>query len=160
MASTKDLLIYEGGDGGELAVLDNDIALGERLLQQVYLCFFGGNVDADTRGDEKPGQVRFDWWGNSLFFNDRKEKQFNSQTERALNRNALNSAGRLAIERAAIADLSSLQAIADITVNVTLPGTNKVQIAVLLKQPDNLQGEQLVILWDNAKKEVIMNYSI
>jgi hypothetical protein len=154
---TKDITIYETGSGGDIAIINNDIALSETLYQQAYLALFGGNVEADTLGNELPGQLRYDWWGNSVLFNTAPFSQFNSQTERALMNNALNSTGRINIQRAAQADLAYLSTIAVVTVAVTLLSVNKLQILINMIEPANQQNVQLQILWDNAKKEVIIN---
>ena len=75
----KDLLLYENGNGGELLINNLDVALVDTLFQQVYICLFGGNIEANTKGNEKKGEQREDWWGNSLMFNNNSEKQFNSK---------------------------------------------------------------------------------
>lgn len=155
--NTKDITIYETGSGGDIAVINNDIALSEALDNQAYLALFGGNVEADTLGNELPSQVRYDWWGNSALLANAVPMQFNSQTERALANNTLNSQGRVNIQRAAEADLAYLATIATVTVTVSVPGVNKVQILVNLQQPGNQQNVQLQVIWDNAKKEVIIN---
>ncbi len=154
---TQDILIYESGDGGELLVSNNDIALVEYLYNQVYLAWFGGNVEADTLSNEPAGEIRFDWWANALLFPNDPGSQFNSQTERALNSNVLNSVGRVNIERAAQADLQYLKDIANITVNVVILSTNRVQLSALLQQPGNLEDKTFVFIWDNAKNELITN---
>lgn len=154
---TKDLLIYESGNGGELAVINNDLALGDQLLQQAYLAMFGGNVEADTLGNEPANEPRFDWWGNSLLFGQNSAKQFNSQTERALMNNALNSTGRVNIQRAAENDLQYLKASADVKVNVAILSTDKVRIDVSLG-PTRSTGEAVLLslIWDSAKGEVVI----
>jgi hypothetical protein len=160
MFDTKDILVYENGNGGEISVLNNDIELAEQLYQQAYLCLFGGNVLASTRGDEIAGELRNDWWGNSLFFSDVAVKQFNSETEKALSENALNSTGRLNILRAVENDLSALKSVADVAVSVQLTAVNEVIINIKLTQPQNQQGASLQLIWDNAKKELIINKKI
>lgn len=157
---TTDILIYESGSGGELSVQNSDIALIEQLYNQVYLALFGGNVAVSTLGNEPAGIIREDWWGNALLFPNDPGSQFNSQTELALLQNALNSTGRVNIERAVKADLSYFGSIADITVNVVILSTNQVQIAVTLSQPSSQQNKTFVFIWDNAKNEVITQQTI
>jgi len=65
--NTKDLSIYESGNGGELIVTNNDLVLSETLFNQVYLALFGGYIEAVTRGDEPINEERLDYWQNSLF---------------------------------------------------------------------------------------------
>lgn len=154
---TKDISIYESGSGGEIAVEGDDIALVEQLFNQCYLAFFGGNIEASTLGNEIETEVRNDWWGNSLLFPQQPEVQFNSQTEKALRSNALNSVGRVNIQRAVDADLQYLNTIADIKSNVVILSTNKVQISVAISQPSNQTEVLYQIIWDNAKSEPIVN---
>lgn len=152
---TQDILIYEAGSGGELSVQNNDIALIEQLYNQVYLAWFGGNIEASTLGNETPDEIRNDWWGNSLLFPNDPGSQFNSQTEKALRDNALNSSGRINIQRSAEADLQYLKSIADVTVNVVILSTNKVQLSATLSQPKGAISQTVSFIWDNAKNELI-----
>jgi hypothetical protein len=38
-----DITIFESGDGGDLALINDDLATIEGLTNQVYLAWFGGN---------------------------------------------------------------------------------------------------------------------
>lgn len=152
----NDIGIYESGNGGEVAIINNDLALGDTLLQQAYICLFGGNVEADTIGNEPADILRFDWWGNSLLFGNDTARMFNSQTERALKNNALTSNGRVNIERAVNADLTGLQAVAGVSVAVNIISTDSVQIAVTLSEPGSNQSQTMLLLWDNLKQAVIV----
>lgn len=156
---TKDILIYEAGSGGELAVQGDDIALVEYLYNQVYLAAFGGNVAASTLGNEPAGTIREDWWANALLFPNDQGSQFNSQTELALRQNVLNSSGRVAIQRAFDADLQYLKSIADISTNVVILATNKVQLSATLTQPNN-QDVTVSFIWNNASGELISDQMI
>lgn len=151
---TKDIAIFESGSGGDIFVDNNDIALVEQLYNQVYLACFGGNIEADTLGNEPAGSIREDWWGNALNFPNDPGSQFNSQTERALANNALNSAGRVAIQRAVEADLQYLSPIAKTTVNVVILSANKLTIQVTMV-PETGQSISVKLIWDNAKLETI-----
>lgn len=154
MFETKDILLYESGNGGEIAVEGNDVALNDQLLQQAYLCLFGGNVLAVTNGNEPQGTLREDWWGNSLFFSQEVGKQFNSVTEKTLMETALNSAGRIKILRAAERDLELLKQWADIVVDVLIPSADKLVISIKLTQP-NKQENTINIIWDGAKQQLV-----
>lgn len=155
--STKDIALYETGNGGDIAIINNDIALGEQLYQQAYLAICGGNVAADTLGNELPTEIRHDWWGNTLIFKDTPVQQYNSQTERALHNNALNSTGRINIAMAVEKDLEYLKTIAEVSVSVSISSVNRVEILIKLSQPSNKQDVKLQVLWDNAKTEMIIN---
>lgn len=154
---TKDILLFESGDGGEMAIVSNDLCLTETILQQAYLAMFGGNVEANTTGVEIESQERNDYWANSLLWADQPSKQFNSNTERILDETPLNSSGRLIIKQAVESDLDYLKLIVNFTVEVSILATNKVQILINFSRKDNLQDKELVLVYDNAKNEVITN---
>ena len=155
-----DILLYETGDGGDMAIINDDIAMIESLYQQVYLHLFGGNVEAVTRGDELSGEVRYDYWANPLLFPDTPARQFNSNTERTLNETSLNSVGRIKILRAVELDLEPLKKFADFTSDVQLETINRLVIFVKMKSPKNTDDRTLKLIWDNAKNEIIYNQVI
>lgn len=148
----RDLLIYETGDGGDLKVLNNDLALTTSLYNQVYLCLFGGNVEASTKGNELNNEKRFDWWGNSLL-----ELNFNSETERTINNVTLNASGRLKILQAVKNDLKPIDLVANYTVEVILENVNRFKILINLTEKLNKQEKIIQILWDISKDEVILS---
>ena len=152
---SRDILLYESGDGGNLLVANNDISLVESLFQQCYLALFGGNIEVNTTGNELDSQIREDWWGNTLFNDKNINKQFNSNTERTLDSVALNTAGRIAIERAVDDDLKLLRNIANFTIKVIILSTNRVKIEILMLRPDKFQDKSYQFIWDNASNEVI-----
>lgn len=147
----RDLLIYETGDGGDLKVLNNDLALTTSLYNQVYLCLFGGNVEASTKGNELNNEKRFDWWGNSLL-----ELNFNSETERIINTVTLNPSGRLKILQAVKNDLKPIDLVANYNVNVYLESSYRFKIVINLTEKLNKQEKIIQILWDISKDEVIL----
>lgn len=155
--STRDINVFESGSGGELAIISNDIGTSEKLYQTIYLALFGGNIEASTRGDEIDGQERFDWWGNSLIFETRQSKQFNSETERVLDSVVLNSVGRLRIQSAVENDLSFIRNIVNFNVNIVILDTNKASINIILESLGTQSDMQLQFIWDNAKNELIIN---
>jgi hypothetical protein len=155
--NTKDILLFEAGDGGEMVIQSNDLVLVETILQQAYLALFGGNVEANTVGDEIPTQERFDYWANALLWPDTPSKQFNSNTERTIQNTALNSSGRIKIQQAVENDLEYLKLIVNFEVSVSILSTNKVEISVRMSKKDNLEDKVLVLIYDNAKNEVITN---
>ena len=158
--STKDFHIYESGNGGELAVLNDDLVLTESLYQSIYIALFGGNVEASTLGNEIISEERFDFWGNSLFFKDRPSKQFNSETERTLEKVAINSSGRLKIKSSVEEDLIFLKKIVNFKVNIVILSTNRIEINLVLESISNQSDKKLQFIWDNAKKEVIIDKTI
>lgn len=140
MASKRkyfDLAIGEAdGNGGDLAMKGNDLAVVYGNENQIYLALFGGNVEQDTPALITNAQT-FDWWGNTLLFGNNRARQFNSKTERTLNEVSLNSSGRIKIESAVKDDLSYLRELgADVTVNVEIIATNTVKIFIKTIYPD------------------------
>tara|TARA_R110002049_G_scaffold64570_2_gene170196 strand:+ start:2041 stop:2466 length:426 start_codon:yes stop_codon:yes gene_type:complete len=140
---TKDIELYESGDGGELSILNGDVSLIETLYQTIYIALFGGMADGT------------DYWANNLLFATKKSKQYVSETEKLLNEVTLNSSGRLKIARAVENDLSFIKSIANYEVNVLILSTNRIEIDILLSS-----GTELQYIWDNAKNEVIINKTI
>lgn len=153
----KDIALYETGDGGDLLINNNDLSSTEILIHQVYLCLFGGNIESDTKGNELKSQIRDDWWANSLIFKNRIKKQFNSRTERILNKVVLNSSGRIEIENSVKEDLKDFTKIISLSVSVKIPSPDRVDILISLKEKENKEQKTLQFIWDNAKKEIILN---
>ena len=158
--STKDLHLFESGDGGELLLLNGDLALSETLFQTIYLALFGGNVEASTIGNEIVGQERFDYWANSLIFKDIKSKQFNSMTEKTLKSVTTNSSGRLKIKTAVENDLIFLKKIINFDVNIVILRVDKIQIEILINSISNQSNKAFQFIWDNAKQELILDKTI
>ncbi|PXX26283.1 hypothetical protein C7967_11545 [Thalassospira sp. 11-3] len=152
---TKDIAISEFGSGGDVAIIGNDLALSEKLLQAIYIALFGGNLEAVTQGNELEGQERNDYWANGLLWSDENNKQFNSVTENTLCNVVLNSSGRLQILSAVEKDLEFLSGIANVDVDVSILTYNRVEISVKISRLDNLQEKQLQMVFDNAKNELI-----
>lgn len=157
---TKDLLLYENGDGGELAILYDDLLLVEELYQQVYIAFFGGNTAQNTKDKYLSGEERFDYWANTLIWKEKPSKQFNSFTERTLNSVALNGAGRIEILRAMEKDLSYLSDVLIATLDVEFLSLNKIKLIIEFKQKSNQENKVLQLVYDNAKNEVILDLVI
>ena len=151
-----DFSIYESGDGGELLMVNNDISLADSLLQLVYISLFGGNTEASTLGNEIESELRYDWWANSLIFGTQPNKQFNSLTEKTLKTTPLSSSGRLEIQRAIEQDLTFLNQVVDIKVEVSIKGSHRVEILVSLNKYKGKENVDLQYLWDNVQNSVIM----
>lgn len=153
---TTDILLYETGSGGDLAILNNDLVMTEALYQQIYLALFGGNIEANTKAKYIDTEERFDYWGNSLIWKDKTTKQFNSETERVLQNNALSSSGRLAIIQAVNEDLRYLTSLLSYTVDVSILSINSLSITVSFIPKSNQQNKVLQLVYDNAKNELII----
>jgi len=125
-----DVAILESLNGGDLFLLGNDLAVVKGNENQHYLAMFGGNVESNTPSIFT-GNERNDYWGNALLWAENETLQFNSNTERVLNTTPLTSAGRLTIENAVKNDLKFLSSVAEVTVAVTFPNLNTVQINIV-----------------------------
>lgn len=155
--NTTDIALFESGGSGDFSIVNDDLLMGESLYQQIYLALFGGNLEASTKQVYTDKEERFDYWGNSLIWNDVKSIQFNSETERAIQNNALNSSGRLAIIQAINLDLGYLSSIITFQVDVSINSSNKLSIIVNFTEKTNQQERTLVLLYENAKKELIID---
>ena len=158
--NTKDINLHESGSGGEMDIVSNDLLMGEVLFQQVYLALFGGNVEANTIGNELVSEERFDYWANPLFFAEIPSKQFNSNTERELQKVVLNTAGRLRIIQVVNEDLSYLTILLNYDVDVQFVGTNLIRIIVNFTQKGSQENRVLQMVYDNAKGELIIEKTI
>jgi len=158
--NTKDINLHESGSGGEMAIVSNDLLMGEALFQQVYLALFGGNVEANTIGNELLSEERFDYWQNPLFFSETPSKQFNSNTERELKEVVLNTAGRLKIIQTVSDDLEYLSNLLKYDVDVQFVGTNHIRIIINFAQKGSQENRVLQMVYDNAKGELIIEKTI
>ena len=154
-----DLSIYETGSGGDLQLKGNDIASSSGIFSMVYMAFFGGNYEITT-GNEIDSELRDDWFGNSLLFDDEPEIQFNSNLQRALNETPLTSSGRLKIEQAAKKDLEFMKSFAEVSVSVSILDDNHVQISVKMKEPENIKEKEFQMIWDSLENEIIIEKTI
>lgn len=154
--NTTDIHLFETGSGGDFAIVNNDLLMGESLYQQIYLALFGGNIQASTKPSYLESEERFDYWGNTLIWKDVKTKQFNSETERTLGNVALNSSGRLSILQAVNNDLDYLKGVVDFTVEVGIESVSRISITVSFSEKTNQQDKVLQMVWDNSKNEVII----
>lgn len=121
----------ESGNGGELTLLSNDLAMAG-IANMVYLALFGGDSD---------------WWGNNFLPN---EQHFTSETETMLRSVALNSSGRQKIEQAVLNDLDFLREVpgTTITVAVSIVSVDRITISI------RINGEQIFFLWDGELQKV------
>lgn len=140
-----DLAVIETGNGGDLQMVGNDLAVVNGIENMPYLAMFGGNKESSVSPSSTIPQSdkSFDWWGNNLLMPSSPSQQFNSLCERAINTTPLNSSGRVTIENKIIADLEFLNKVAKITVSVTIVATDQINIDIRVKQN---QRTQVVII--------------
>ncbi len=150
-----DLEFVDTDDGPDLVMKSRDLSVIEGFQTMVMLALFGGNVAQSTPTERVAGEQAFDWWGNSIFTPNERDKQMNSETERVLMNVKLNSSGRVQIENAVKTDLDFMKKFAIVEVDVTMNGNNRVQIIVRINQPVNLQGNEFIFMWDATNKELV-----
>lgn len=150
-----DLRVIESLNGGDLVKKTKDLSIVEGFENMPYLAMFGGNVEQSTPVNRPESTQMFDWWGNSLLFTDNPSQQFNSITEKTLNEVALNSQGRILIEEAVLADLEFMREFAELEVSVSIIDNDKVEISILIDQPDNKQDKKYEFIWDQTLKSLI-----
>jgi len=155
-----DLALHETGNGGDIQLQGNDLVITGSIFNQIYMGIFGGNPVASTTGTELDTEQRLDWFGNGLLFQDEPEIQQNSTLERTLNEVALNSSGRLQIEEAVKADLAFLRDVAEISVETSVTDIDRIQITILAQEPDNIQEQAFIFIWDATKEEIIIDITI
>ena len=158
--STKDISIFESGDGGELNIINGDLVLSNTLYQHIYISLFGGNVNYPTKGNEVKSQERLDYWANDLIFKDRFNKQYNSLTEQTINKVVINSSGRLKIENAVKQDLSYISNIVELSIDVVILDINRLSINLTLSETSNKSNKLLQFIWNSSKNEIIINNNI
>lgn len=150
-----DLEVVEQGNGGELVKTTNDLSVIFGFQNMIYLALFGGNVKASTPTQRIPTEQDFSWWGNSLLMPQLDGIQFNSETERSLNTVPLTSSGRGLIQQAVEKDLVFMQEFATVVVVVSIIATDKIAIGVRLVQPDNLQKQDFIFIWNATNQELM-----
>lgn len=158
--NTKDINLYESGNGGEMSIVSNDLLMSETLFQQVYLALFGGNIETVTRGDEVIGQERFDYWANTLFFQDNQVKQFNSETENFLINMSYTTSNRLKLIELVKSDLSYVSSLVNFSVDVKFESLNRLLIIINFTEKTNQEDRVLQLVYDNSKNEVIIQNKI
>lgn len=150
MRRTIDIGLFESGNGGDFLLQGNQLATVYGRENNVYIGCFGGNIEENTPAVDNKFRRANDYWGNQLFYRNQPLKQYNSKTERTLKNTALNSSGRIKIENAIKDDLQFLSSRGvEVSVTVTLPGINKVNIQIGTIYPD---GESRLTIITYEKK--------
>jgi len=149
-----DLELIETGNGGDLVKKPKDLNVIFGFQNMPYLAMFGGNPGFITPVNRSVNEQSFDWWGNTLFFRDNVDFQFNSLTEQILMDVALNSSGAAQIEQAIKKDLEFMQEFSNVSVSVSIVSDDKVVIGIVLEEPDNEQNKAFVFIWDATNEEL------
>lgn len=130
-----DIKIYETGNGGDLQLNTNDLAIVYGVENMPYLAMFGGSA----------------WWGNDLLMSQGNGWRFQAETEAVLLATPLNSNGRFLIEAAVKRDLQFLIDGIDgttLTVQTRITDDDKLQMLI------TLNGQLINLLWNPETKQV------
>ena len=144
-------LLYEDGSGGSLSLKGNDIETTRSLFTMFYIALFGGNVEADSKQDKDTSVFNESWWGNSIQLNG--NKFINSKTERTLKGATQTSKDITDIKKAVKADLKRFEYLGKLTVDVTYPKLNWVEIDITIEQESN--ESTVSITWNATRTEPI-----
>lgn len=149
----KNDTIYEDGNGGQLALRNNEILQTDSLATLSYLLMFGGNVESETQKENAPGELKFDWWGNNPSFE--SSTWINSRTEKTLRGIEISNSSRFTIQDAVKVDVKRLEQYGKVTVEVLFPTLNRVKINITIIEPSIKKQERLSIVWDASRNEII-----
>lgn len=141
-------LIESDGNGGDVQLMGNDLAVILNTENQVFLAFFGGNKEQSTNPSNIPADSK-DYWANGLFMPSDPSIQFNSETERALDNTPLTSSGRGIIENAMKKDLEFFSVFGTVDVRVEIVSDDRINAFIRTKQS---KSKERVILVKLKKK--------
>ena len=146
--------MIETGNGGDIELDGNDLIMIGGLQNMPYIAMFGGNVDAATQGEKVDGELALDYWANNLLMPQDLAIQYNSELERWLKTISINPAGRIQLQRSVERDLAFMQVFAIVSVQVLLKSADRIKIIITIQEPDNLQSNELVFIWDATEAEL------
>ena len=160
-----NIRLNETLDGGDFVLIEvedetglfHDLELDGGLQTPIYLSHFGGNVQANTTGNEQPGVLRKDWFGNA-FVSEDPDRRANSDLERALFELPVSSGNLLKMEDAAEADLAwllnnNIASSVDSEAVITAPESVKVTDTV--EQPE--KDTDTIAVWEFEKESAEAN---
>lgn len=134
-----DILIQETGSGGDLLLIDDDLAVTNSFKNQIYLALFGGNIQSDK------GEQNNDYWANEYL---PAEQNFHSTVESLLSKIVINSNGISVLKSAIEKDLEFLKPYANIIVNVSILTKDSLTLHIDVIAPNNV-SEKIRILWNS-----------
>lgn len=129
MAQQGDVSLFQTTDGGEITVEDGIVEMSGGLETAAYLSLFGGNEDDDGRADNSAN-----WWGNLDEID--PAQQYRSETQNLLQAIPATTGNLRRIEDAAKRDLAWFvenKVASSVTVLASIPGVNRVNIAILIE---------------------------
>lgn len=124
----SDVNLYQTNDGGEITIENGVVELSDGLPAAVYLSLFGGNEYDDGREDNP-----LKWWGN--IDETDPARWAKSETQHILQSIPAIPANLRRVEDAATRDLAWLVdtgVAVSVMIEVTIPGLNRITIAVII----------------------------
>jgi phage gp46-like protein len=155
-----DLKLIESNDGGDVVKNATDLEVIFGFQNMIYIALFGGNPEASTPITRLATEQDLSYWGNNLFHPQESGLQFNSSTEKTLLNVTLNSSGRTLIQQAVESDLAFMKEFATVKVVVSVIGLDSILIAIRVLQPDNLQEQDFVYIWNVTRQELLQAESV
>ncbi len=160
-----EIRVKENLDGGDFVLIEvedetglfHDLQLDGGLETPIYLSHFGGNVKANTTGNEEPGILREDWYGNA-FVSEDPDRRANSDLERALIELPISSGNLLKYEDAAEDDLAWLinnGIAASVASEAVITAPESVKVTDTVEQPEN--DTDTVAVWEFEKERARAN---
>lgn len=124
--SYSDVLLFQGNDGGEIEVVNGQVAMGDGLATAIYISLFGGNVDDEGLAGDTSKQ----WWGNVSETSD--ARRVRSQAQAVLRGLPATTQNLRRLDDACMSDVSWLvdDVADDVSVSSSLPARNRVLIQV------------------------------
>jgi hypothetical protein len=148
-----DLKLIDNGNGGDAVFNGTDLEIISGWENMPYLGLVGGNIESNTIKFNE-GEQRMDYWANALFYPNSKSIQFNSDFERLLNDVAITSASRILIDQTIKSDLSFMGVFSSVSITVSVLGLDRIEILIKVKEPNNLESNEFIYIWDATKKEL------
>ena len=138
-----DVRIAQTPDGGEIALDNGIIVMGDDVASALYLSMFGGNTD-----DPGAGDTTKTWWGN--IDETDPARQYRSKTQHLLQSIPSTSANLKRIQEAVASDIawaSEDGTLKDVQIFVGIPGLNRVKIRI----DSNVGASEFVELWEGVE---------
>jgi phage gp46-like protein len=138
-----DVLLFQTDDDGEINVENGVVEMSGGLETAAYLSLFGGNEDDDGRDNNA-----LTWWGNLDEVD--PVRQYRSETQHLLQSIPATSGNLRRIEDAASRDLAwftEQNVASSVTVEVSIPGINRVKITVNIEAVGEESSFEFVENW-------------
>jgi hypothetical protein len=96
----------------------------------------------------------FDWFGNSVLFNQQPLVQFNSELERTLKNVSINSKGVELIYQAVNKDIDFMRTFATVEINISVTAVDRISINLKVIELDTKVSNIFNYIWDSTEAEL------